>query len=48
MGSQGKQGMQMATMRGKESIVINKLWGGQIIRTAGGENTFFISYSQAL
>ena len=29
MGSQGKPGMQMATMGGKQTIVINKPGGGQ-------------------
>merc|ERR1740137_36796 len=47
MGSQGKPGMQMATMGGKQTIVINKPGGvqqqimaqsgQQIIRTAGGQ-----------
>jgi len=53
MGSQGKPGMQMATMGGKQTIVINKPGGGQqqimaqsgqqIIRTAGGQQIIVMS-----
>jgi len=53
MGTQGKPGMQMATMGGKQTIVINKPGGGQqqivaqggqqIIRTAGGQQIIVMS-----
>jgi len=53
MGSQGKPGMQMATMGGKQTIVINKPGGGQqqiiagsgqqIIRTPGGQQIIVMS-----
>ena len=53
VGSQGKPGMQMATMGGKQTIVINKPGGGQqqimtqggqqIIRTAGGQQIMVMS-----
>ena len=53
MGNKGKPGMQMATMGGKQTIVINKPGGGQqqitaqggqqSIRTAGGQQLIVMS-----
>ena len=53
MGSQGKPSMQMATMGGKQTNVINKPGGGQqqimaqsgqqIVRTAGGQQIIVMS-----
>ena len=40
-----KSGMQMATVGGKQTIVINKPGGGhqQIIRTAGGQQIIVVT-----
>ena len=53
LGNKGKPGMQMATMGGKQTIVINKPGGGQqqitaqggqqSIRTAGGQQLIVMS-----